>query len=278
MIFVVISVMTIVKKIVETIPNQRLATRSRLTLGSTSCADSLAMSVTTPSAGVSRMLTENAALTAPKPAAMPASGCRPTLMNAAAARGISTKVAGVRRDARDDADEHDDVGQRSRRRDRHQLADQRPDEPRVLGHADADHRDQDHPDGCEPQEVGDERREDEGDAGRGQQPLGLDVLGPQRIGGVVGGVVGQLIRRAGGMVCDLLGDADVGPVEDLGEDDHEEDQPEEQDRRVRDAVARPLDPGEHALREPAALGRPLRESRRLGAHACPFRAAVNASA
>ena len=84
-------VITTVRNSVETIPNQRLATRSRLTVGSTSCAASLVMSVTTPSAGVSRMLTANAALTAPNAAATPASGCRPTLMNAAAASGTSTR-------------------------------------------------------------------------------------------------------------------------------------------------------------------------------------------
>ena len=90
-ILVVTSVITTVRKSVETIPNHRFDTRSRFTLGSTSCAASLAMSVTTPSAGVSRMFTEKAALTAPKPAAMPASGCLPTLMNATAASGISTR-------------------------------------------------------------------------------------------------------------------------------------------------------------------------------------------
>jgi len=88
---VVTSVITTVRNRVETIPNQRFETRSSWTVGSTSWAASLAMSVTTPSAGVSRMLTENAALTAPKPAAIPASGCRPTLMNATAASGISTR-------------------------------------------------------------------------------------------------------------------------------------------------------------------------------------------
>ena len=87
----VICAITTVSTSVETIPNHRLATRSRLTLGSTRWAASLVMSVTTPSAGVSRMLTENAALTAPKAAAIPASGWRPTLMNAAAASGTSTR-------------------------------------------------------------------------------------------------------------------------------------------------------------------------------------------
>jgi hypothetical protein len=44
-----------------------------------------------PSTGVIRMLTRNAAATAAKAAASPASGWRPTLMNAAAASGISTR-------------------------------------------------------------------------------------------------------------------------------------------------------------------------------------------
>ena len=49
------------------------------------------MSVITASAGTIRMFTLKAALTAPKPAAMPASGLRPTLRNAVAASGISTR-------------------------------------------------------------------------------------------------------------------------------------------------------------------------------------------
>ena len=51
------------------------------------------------------------------------------------------QVAGVRRDARQDADERQDVGQRIGRRDQHQLADQRLDQAGLLGHADAHHGD-----------------------------------------------------------------------------------------------------------------------------------------
>ncbi len=91
MIRVVTSAITIVRKIVQPAPKKRLATRSILVFGSTSDAASLVMSVMTASAGTIRMLTPKAALTAPKPAAIPASGLRPTLRKAVAASGISTR-------------------------------------------------------------------------------------------------------------------------------------------------------------------------------------------
>ena len=52
---------------------------------------SLVTSVMMPSAGVIRMLTKNAALTPAYAAAMPTSGLRPMLANAAAPSGISTR-------------------------------------------------------------------------------------------------------------------------------------------------------------------------------------------
>jgi hypothetical protein len=88
---VVTSAITTVRNSVEPTPNHRLLTRSTSTPGSTSAAASLVMSVMTASAGTIRMFTLNAALTAPNPAAMPASGWRPTLRNAVAASGISTR-------------------------------------------------------------------------------------------------------------------------------------------------------------------------------------------
>jgi hypothetical protein len=51
---------------------------------------SFVTSVSTASTGVIRKLTPKPALTPAKPAAMPASGWRPMLMNAAAPSGIRT--------------------------------------------------------------------------------------------------------------------------------------------------------------------------------------------
>ncbi len=52
---------------------------------------SLVISVRMPSSGLISTLTPKAAATPAKEAARPASGWRPTLMNAAAASGISTR-------------------------------------------------------------------------------------------------------------------------------------------------------------------------------------------
>ena len=53
--------------------------------------ESFVISVRTPSSGVIRKLTPNPAATPANAAAMPASGLRPTLLNAAAPRGMSTR-------------------------------------------------------------------------------------------------------------------------------------------------------------------------------------------
>ena len=87
----VISAMTMVSMITEAIENQTLAARSIEIAGLTRWIASLVISVRMPSTGTIRMLTRNAAATAAKAAASPASGCRPTLMNAAAASGIRTR-------------------------------------------------------------------------------------------------------------------------------------------------------------------------------------------
>jgi len=72
------------------------------------------MSVTTPSAGVKRMLTENAALTR----AERGGDARQRMAAHADERGRGQRdqheVAGVRGDARDDPDEDDDVRQQAR--------------------------------------------------------------------------------------------------------------------------------------------------------------------
>ncbi|MEI2702811.1 MAG: hypothetical protein V9E83_10470 [Baekduia sp.] len=68
------------------------------------------------------------------------------------------EIARVRGDARNDAQQHDDVRQRRFGGDGDELAYQRPDQPGHLGEADADHHDQDDPHRGEAHEVPDERR------------------------------------------------------------------------------------------------------------------------
>ena len=66
-------------------------TLSGSALGATPAMISLVTSVMIPSAGVMRMLTKNDALTPAYAAAMPTSGLRPRLANAAAPSGMSTR-------------------------------------------------------------------------------------------------------------------------------------------------------------------------------------------
>jgi hypothetical protein len=87
--FAVMMVMTIVMKIVEPMPKKRFAARSMCLLAAP--AASLVISVRTPSSGVIRKLTPKPAATPANAAAMPASGFRPTLLNAAAPSGIRTR-------------------------------------------------------------------------------------------------------------------------------------------------------------------------------------------
>ena len=91
------------------------------------------------------------------------------------------QIAGIRRDAREDADEGQDVGQRPARRDDDELADQRRDQAGLLGDAGADHRGDHQPDRGEAHEVRDQRRVHEADAVRVQQAAdlrgrGLDLV------------------------------------------------------------------------------------------------------
>ena len=72
-------------------PKYRFAARSIERSGSTSALASFVISVRTPSSGVIRKLTPKPAATPANAAAIPASGLRPTLLNAAAPRGISTR-------------------------------------------------------------------------------------------------------------------------------------------------------------------------------------------
>ncbi len=80
----------IVTKSAEAMPKNRFAARSMLASGSASADASLVISVRTPSSGVIRKFTPKPAATPAKAAAIPASGLRPTLRNAAAPRGIRT--------------------------------------------------------------------------------------------------------------------------------------------------------------------------------------------
>ncbi len=91
MTFSVMTVIRIARKNVETTAKNQFAVTSMVRDGSTSAIDSFATSVMIPSIGAIRMLTPNAAPTPAKPAARPASGCRPMLWKAAAASGISTR-------------------------------------------------------------------------------------------------------------------------------------------------------------------------------------------
>ena len=83
--------MTRVTRIVEAMPKYRFAARSIELSGSTSALASFVISVRTPSSGVIRKLTPKPAATPANAAAMPASGLRPTLLNAAAPNGINTR-------------------------------------------------------------------------------------------------------------------------------------------------------------------------------------------
>ena len=69
-------------------------------------------STSTASSGLISMLTVNAPATAAKPSARPASGWRPTLRKATPGQRNQDQIAGVGGDARQDADEGQDVGQR----------------------------------------------------------------------------------------------------------------------------------------------------------------------
>ena len=69
----------------------RLPTTVICKAGFTARMASLVTSTSSASVGVTKTLTRNTAATPEKPAANPASGCRPRLWNAAAAKGTSTR-------------------------------------------------------------------------------------------------------------------------------------------------------------------------------------------
>jgi hypothetical protein len=75
----------------EAIMKKRLPTGVICCDGSTDRIASFVTSTSSASVGVTKMLTRKTAATPLKPAASPASGCRPRLWNAAAASGTRTR-------------------------------------------------------------------------------------------------------------------------------------------------------------------------------------------
>ena len=154
------------------------------------------------------------------------------------------EIAGVGGDARDDAEEHDDVGERRGRRRRDELADQCRDEAGALRDAHADHHDEDDPHRGEAHEVGHERREQVADAVDRQQPLDRHRLGDDLVVARRGLLPGQHLGRQHGpgdvdrrdalrgRLHDLVRRTDARPREQLRQHDHAEAQREEHDRRV----------------------------------------------
>ena len=191
------------------------------------------ISVSTPSSGVIRKFTPKPAATPANAAAIPASGLRPTLLNATAPSGINTRYpaseatletipSSTMMNVSVLLDETAD-----------ELADQRADQPGRLGQADPDHHHQDDRDRREVAEVVDERREQEAHAVDGQQAPDLGRLGLELV--VVGVGSARAARRcragssrrssvssasSGGGFDDLVGRLDVEPGEHLREHDH----------------------------------------------------------
>ena len=87
----VVTAITIVKTMTDTIENHKLAVTAIDIDGLTIWMASLVNSVRTASSGLISILTLKALATLAKPSASPASGCRPTLKNAVPASGISTR-------------------------------------------------------------------------------------------------------------------------------------------------------------------------------------------
>ena len=87
------------------------------------------------------MLTVNAPATRGKAQRQPGERMPADAEERRAGQRNQHQIAGIRGDARQDAHERQDVRQRPARRDDHQLANQRLDQARFLGHADADHGD-----------------------------------------------------------------------------------------------------------------------------------------
>ena len=136
------------------------------------------------------------------------------------------EIAGVRRDARQNAHEDQDVGDGPTGRDRHQLANERLDQSGLLGHADADHRHDDQPHRREAHEARNDRAVDEAEAFRGEQAPGRHGAGL------------KLLRRR---VDHLLGDGRARQMQDMRQQHDQNHEGQEDDHRVRHLVARLLD-------------------------------------
>ncbi len=136
------------------------------------------------------------------------------------------EVAGVRRDARHDAHERHDVGQRPGRGDQDQLADQRLHQAGLLRDAGSHHGDDHEPHRGEAHEIRDQPLVHEADpVCRQQTPRGgccrLELVGLR--------------------IENLIGDARSQHVQELGEHDDDGDEDQKNHRRVRDLVSHPLD-------------------------------------
>ncbi len=142
------------------------------------------------------------------------------------------QIAGVGGDAREDADEGEDVAERPGRGHRHELADQCGDQARGLRDTGADHRRDHQADRGEAHEIRDQRLVHEADAVRVEQ-----------------------IADAGGRDLDLVGDRIDALVADRraehaehgGKHDDDRDQDQEDDDRMGNHVPHALDSVEESL-------------------------------
>ncbi len=141
------------------------------------------------------------------------------------------QIAGIGRDARDDADEDEDVGQGLGRRNQHELANEGRDQARRFGDADAQHRDDDDADGAEIHEVRDDARIHEANAVDAQQAASADRLDLDRVSLRVDG---------------FEGDSRAEKIEQVGQHHHQHDQQHENHGGVRYLVADAFDEIQHA--------------------------------
>ena len=144
------------------------------------------------------------------------------------------QVAGVRRDARHDAHERQDVGQRPGRGDHDQLANQRLHQAGLLGHAGSHHGHDHEPDRGEAHEVRDQPFVHEANSVGRQQTL----RGGRRC-----------IEFVSLRIENLIADTYSQHMQDVGEHDDDGDEDQKDHRRVRDLVSHPLDHVEEFLHD-----------------------------
>ena len=117
MIFSVMTVMMIARKMVETMRRRSWRSTSIGRAGSTSAIASLVISVMMPSVGAISTLTPKAGADAREAGRQPGQRMAPDAHEGGGAERDEDQVAGVGGDAREDADEHDDERQQPRGRD-----------------------------------------------------------------------------------------------------------------------------------------------------------------